>query len=127
MKLLPGTEGDHNVSVEIDVIEQKTGIVTVGAGYSDSDGMVGIFELGDTNFRGTGDKVNLHWEFGGAGHIRNHGSIPTVIPWVLLFSTGSINTMIIMQMVIPLQNMIREEKDGILPGGVSVMNTAPII
>ena len=66
MKLLPGTEGDHNVSVEIDVIEQKTGIVTVGAGYSDSDGMVGIFELGDTNFRGTGDKVNLHWEFGGA-------------------------------------------------------------
>lgn len=42
MKLLPGTEGDHNVSVEIDVIEQKTGIVTVGAGYSDSDGMVGI-------------------------------------------------------------------------------------
>ena len=40
MKLLPGTEGDHNVSVEIDVIEQKTGIVTVGAGYSDSDGMV---------------------------------------------------------------------------------------
>ena len=59
--------------------------------------------------------------------IRSHGSIPTVIPWVLLFSTGSINTMIIMQMVIPLQNMIREEKDGILPGGVSVMNTAPII
>ena len=45
MKLLPGTEGDHNVSVEIDVIEQKTGIVTVGAGYSDSDGMVGIFVL----------------------------------------------------------------------------------
>ena len=59
--------------------------------------------------------------------IRNHGSIPMVIPWVLLFSTEFINTMIIMQMVIPLQNMIREEKDGILPGGVSVMNTAPII
>ena len=105
MKLLPGTEGDHNVSVEIDVIEQKTGIVTVGAGYSDSDGMVGIFELGDTNFRGTGDKVNLHWEFGGAGHGKNYQLSYTK----------------------PLQNTIREEKDGILPGGVSVMNTAPII
>ena len=34
--------------------------------------MVGIFELGDTNFRGTGDKVNLHWEFGGAGHGKNY-------------------------------------------------------
>lgn len=81
MKLLPGTEGDHNVSVEIDVIEQKTGIVTVGAGYSDSDGMVGIFELGDTNFRGTGDKVNLHWEFGGAGHGKNY-QLSYTKPWI---------------------------------------------
>lgn len=61
MKLLPGKENEHNVIIEIDVIEQKTGIVTVGAGYSDSDGTVGIVELGDTNFRGTGDKVNFHW------------------------------------------------------------------
>ena len=83
MKLLPGTEGDHNVSVEIDVIEQKTGIVTVGAGYSDSDGMVGIFELGDTNFRGTGDKVNLHWEFGGAGHGKNY-QLSYTKPWLSL-------------------------------------------
>ena len=42
MKLLPGKENEHNVIIEIDVIEQKTGVVTVGAGYSDSDGTVGI-------------------------------------------------------------------------------------
>ena len=72
MKLLPGKENEHNVIIEIDVIEQKTGIVTVGAGYSDSDGAVGILELGDTNFRGTGDKVNFHWEFGGAGNGKNY-------------------------------------------------------
>ena len=61
MKLLPGKTNEHDVIIEIDVIEQKTGIVTVGAGYSDADGTVGIIELGDTNFRGTGDKVNLDW------------------------------------------------------------------
>lgn len=72
MKLLPGKTNEHDVIIEIDVIEQKTGIVTVGAGYSDADGTVGIIELGDTNFRGTGDKVNLHWEFGGAGDGKNY-------------------------------------------------------
>lgn len=81
MKLLPGKENEHNVIIEIDVIEQKTGIVTVGAGYSDSDGTVGIVELGDTNFRGTGDKVNFHWEFGGAGDGKNY-TISYTHPWI---------------------------------------------
>lgn len=81
MKLLPGKENKHNVIIEIDVIEQKTGIVTVGAGYSDSDGTVGIVELGDTNFRGTGDKVNFHWEFGGAGDGKNY-TISYTRPWI---------------------------------------------
>lgn len=81
MKLLPGKENEHNVIIEIDVIEQKTGIVTVGAGYSDSDGTVGIVELGDTNFRGIGDKVNFHWEFGGAGDGKNY-TISYTRPWI---------------------------------------------
>ena len=81
MKLLPGKENEHNVIIEIDVIEQKTGIVTVGAGYSDSDGTVGIVELGDTNFRGTGDKVNFHWEFGGASDGKNY-TISYTRPWI---------------------------------------------
>lgn len=81
MKLLPDKENEHNVIIEIDVIEQKTGIVTVGAGYSDSDGTVGIVELGDTNFRGTGDKVNFHWEFGGAGDGKNY-TISYTRPWI---------------------------------------------
>lgn len=81
MKLLPGKYGDHNVIIEIDVVEQKTGIITVGAGYSESDGMVGVLEVGDTNFRGTGDKVNVHWEFGGAGHGRNY-QLSYTKPWI---------------------------------------------
>lgn len=81
MKLLPGKTNEHDVIIEIDVIEQKTGIVTVGAGYSDADGTVGIIELGDTCFRGTGDKVNLHWEFGGAGDGKNY-TLSYTRPWI---------------------------------------------
>lgn len=81
MKVLPGKTNEHDVIIEIDVIEQKTGIVTVGAGYSDADGTVGIIELGDTNFRGTGDKVNLHWEFGGAGDGKNY-TLSYTRPWI---------------------------------------------
>lgn len=81
MKLLPGKTNEHDVIIEIDVIEQKTGIVTVGAGYSDADGTVGIIELGDTNFRSTGDKVNLHWEFGGAGDGKNY-TLSYTRPWI---------------------------------------------
>lgn len=81
MKLLPGKQNEHNVIIEIDVIEQKTGIITVGAGYSDSDGTVGIVEVGDSNFRGTGDKVNFHWEFGGAGDGKNY-TISYTRPWI---------------------------------------------
>lgn len=81
MKLLPGVEGSHSVIVEIDVIEQKTGIVTVGAGYSNADGIVGMVEVGDSNFRGTGDKVNLHWEFGGTAKGKNY-QVSYTKPWI---------------------------------------------
>lgn len=80
MRLLPGTT-EHTVNVEIGVIEQKTGIITVGAGYSKSDGFVGVVEVGETNFRGTGDKVNLHWEFGGSGKGKNY-QVSYTKPWI---------------------------------------------
>ena len=63
------------------MIEQKTGIVTVGAGYSNSDGIVGMVEVGDSNFRGTGDKVNVHWEFGGSGRGKNY-QFSYTRPWI---------------------------------------------
>ena len=81
MKLLPGEGSSYSVIVEIDMIEQKTGIVTVGAGYSNSDGIVGMVEVGDSNFRGTGDKVNVHWEFGGSGRGKNY-QFSYTRPWI---------------------------------------------
>lgn len=65
-KLNPGRE-PNAVIIEIDVVEQKTGVFTIGAGYSKTDGTVGILEVGDNNFRGTGDKIKIHWEIGGKG------------------------------------------------------------
>lgn len=80
VRLLPGM-APQTVIVEIDVLEQKTGIITVGAGYSKSDGFIGIVEFGENNFRGTGDKINIHWEFGGSGKGKNY-QVSYTRPWL---------------------------------------------
>ena len=64
MKLNPGKE-PNAIVLETSVVEQKTGTFSIGGGYSKADGLIGIIELGDNNFRGTGDRVKIHWEFGG--------------------------------------------------------------
>lgn len=64
VKLNPGRE-PNSVEVEISVVEMNTGTFGIGAGYSSADGFVGMISLGDKNFRGTGDKINITWEFGG--------------------------------------------------------------
>ena len=64
IKLNPGRE-PNSVEVEISVVEMNTGTFGIGAGYSNADGFVGMISIGDKNFRGTGDRVNIRWEFGG--------------------------------------------------------------
>lgn len=64
IKLNPGRE-PNSVEVEISVVEMNTGTFGIGAGYSNADGFVGMVSIGDKNFRGTGDRVNIRWEFGG--------------------------------------------------------------
>jgi len=64
IKLNPGRE-PNAVEVEISVVEMNTGTFGIGAGYSNADGFVGMISIGDKNFRGTGDKINVRWEFGG--------------------------------------------------------------
>ena len=72
VRMLPGNENPNNVIIEVDVLEHKTGTVTLGAGYSKSDGLVGIIEFGEENFRGTGDKFKVHWEIGGKDNYKNY-------------------------------------------------------
>lgn len=64
MKLNPGKESG-SVVLEADVVEKRTGNFGIGAGYSSSDGLVGMINVGDTNFRGTGDAVSLLYEMSG--------------------------------------------------------------
>ncbi|GBG58050.1 outer membrane protein assembly factor BamA [Sporomusaceae bacterium FL31] len=80
MKLNPGKD-PNAVVLETSVVEQKTGTFSIGGGYSKSDGLIGIIELGDNNFRGTGDKVKIHWEFGGEASNKNY-ELGYTRPWL---------------------------------------------
>lgn len=79
VKLNPGKE-PNSVEVEISVVEMNTGTFGIGAGYSNADGFVGMISIGDKNFRGTGDKVNIRWEFGGEDN-KNYDFSYTK-PWI---------------------------------------------
>ncbi len=81
MKLNPGKE-PNSVVLETNVVEQKTGTFSVGAGYSQADGLVGIIELGDRNFRGTGDQAKIHWEFGGNADYGTNYEFSYTRPWL---------------------------------------------
>ena len=64
MKLNPGTELNA-VVLEIDVVEKRTGSFTIGVGYSSQDGIIGLLGVGDRNFRGRGDSINVTFEMSG--------------------------------------------------------------
>lgn len=81
MKLNPGKE-PNSVILETSVVEQKTGTFSIGGGYSEADGLIGIIEVGDNNFRGTGDKVKVHWEFGGNGNYGHNYEVSYTRPWL---------------------------------------------
>ena len=81
LKLQPGKQPGGTV-LEVTVVEQKTGTFSIGGGYSNSDGLVGIISLGDKNFRGTGDNANVHWEFGGKTSSAGNYSLSYLRPWL---------------------------------------------
>ena len=81
VRMLPGDQDPNNVIIEIDVLEHKTGTITLGAVYSKSDGLMGIIEFGEDNFRGTGDKFKVHWEIGGKKKYKNY-QISYLKPWI---------------------------------------------
>lgn len=79
IKLNPGKE-PNSCEVEIKVVERNTGVFTIGAGYSSADGFIGMIGVGDRNFRGTGDSINIKWEFGGEDN-KNY-DFTYVKPWL---------------------------------------------
>ncbi len=64
LKTNPGVE-PNAVIVEVNVKEKRTGTLGLGAGYSTSDGIIGMISLSDSNFRGRGDLISIMYERSG--------------------------------------------------------------
>ena len=82
VRMLPGKKNANDVIMEIDVVEAKTGQVTIGGGYSQSNGLVGLLGLTETNLRGTGDKASINWEFGGNTDSNKNYTFSYTHPWL---------------------------------------------
>ena len=81
VKPAPGVEPNAFV-LEIDVKERNTGTFGIGAGYSSSDGVVGMISLGDRNFRGTGDAVSISLEISGRDTDARGFTFSYTHPWL---------------------------------------------
>ncbi|MGE5482276.1 MAG: outer membrane protein assembly factor, partial [Bacteroidota bacterium] len=60
----PEGQEEFVMDITIRVKERKTGLASVGAGYSSSSGFMSFVEVGDTNFLGRGETVKLRLEAG---------------------------------------------------------------
>ena len=60
IEVLPN--GDIDLIIKIE--EKQTGTINFGAGYSETDKLVGSIGLGIPNLLGSGQNLNLNWEFG---------------------------------------------------------------
>lgn len=81
LKLVPGKQPGGTI-VEVSITEQRTGTFSIGGGYSASNGLVGIISVGDKNFRGVGDNVNVRWEFGGTSGYSGNYNVTYMRPWL---------------------------------------------
>jgi len=81
IKLNPGRE-PNAVVVEVDVKEKRTGTFTIGGGYSQTDGMSANIGIGDSNFNGSGNKVNINLQRGLTSVAGSGYDISYTNPWV---------------------------------------------
>jgi len=58
------THMPNKMDLTFKVQDQQTGMLSMGAGYSSADRLVGTMQVSETNFRGMGQKLSLMWEFG---------------------------------------------------------------
>ena len=81
MKMTPGVE-PNAVILEINVKEKRTGTFGIGAGYSTSDGIIGMVSITDTNFRGRGDLISIMYEKSGDENDAHGYTFTYRRPWV---------------------------------------------
>ena len=87
------TKDPDKANLAIEVEEDKTGMVSLGAGYSSVDKLVGQIQLNEINLYGRGQKLNLTYEFGSR---RQNYEIGFTEPYLfkrnLLFGVDVFNT-----------------------------------
>jgi outer membrane protein insertion porin family len=83
----------REVDVDIDVKERRTGSISLGAGYSSIDKLVGMVEFTQGNFRGMGQTLKIRAEL---GSIASDYSVSFIEPWLfgrpVSFSASVYNT-----------------------------------
>ena len=87
VKMKPGVE-PNAIVMEIEVKEKRTGTFGIGAGYSTSDGIVGMISLSDTNFRGLGETVSIMYERSGDENDAQGYTFTYMKPWLDKHETG---------------------------------------
>lgn len=76
-----GETGDPNrADLICQVTEQRTGLLTMGAGYSSQDGLLGTFQITQSNFLGRGQRIDLMLEF---GKKKTNYQVSFTEPWFL--------------------------------------------
>jgi len=58
------TNDPYKADLICGVTEQRTGILTMGAGYSSQEGLIGTFQITQANLFGRGQRLDLMLEFG---------------------------------------------------------------
>jgi outer membrane protein insertion porin family len=76
----PGSEMDKLILVFDVSPERKTGTLSVGAGYSSVEGLVGFLQVSQNNLFGNGQAVSAQWDF---GNLKNSYSLSFTEPWLL--------------------------------------------
>ncbi|MEW6686332.1 MAG: outer membrane protein assembly factor BamA [Candidatus Edwardsbacteria bacterium] len=72
-----------NIDLVFQVKEKQAGQFQIGATYSEQEKIGGYLSIGEPNFRGRGQTVNLKWEFGFGERRRNNIELSFTEPWFL--------------------------------------------
>jgi len=75
----PGSEMDKLILIYDVSPERKTGTLSLGAGYSSVEGLVGFLQVSQNNLFGNGQAVSAQWDFGDR---KNSYSLSFTEPWL---------------------------------------------
>lgn len=75
----PGSEMDKLILIYDVSPERKTGTLSLGAGYSSVQGLVGFLQVSQNNLFGNGQAVSAQWNFGSS---TNSYSLSFTEPWL---------------------------------------------